>query len=203
MRRALRAIAAVTLVAPVAGCGGAPGTRPFDPRRRLTAAQYDLSLDGRPLGHVKVWTRATLDADRLLEVHLRLRNDTTAPMRLDAAGARLEVRTESDPLLIIAGPVRVDGAPEVPPGGMQRVALAFELPPRAHPAEVTGYELLWSLETVAGRLSRTTTFAGERGEDDEGYRYYPSTLPFFGFQDLVPIPGGQLGPRRDFYDTWR
>lgn len=193
----------------LAGCSSYPGTRPLDARRRMTAAEYELTSGGRPIAHVKVWSLGRPRGEdlpdlarRRLEVHLRIANDTTRPLRLDAEGATLEVRTEDDPLLLIAGPAQVSGSPRVPPGGLERVALVFELPSRAHLDEVTGYELLWSLDTSAGRFSRSTTFVGER-HDGGGYSYYPTTFPFYGLGGVSPWGlGAPLGPGSGFYGYW-
>lgn len=198
----------VAVVALAAGCGGPPGARP---PARMTAASYDIRLEGRPIAHVRAWTfgrdRDEPPGRRALEVHLRVRNLSSAPLALDAAAATLEVRTETDPVLLIPGPARVEGAPVVAPGESEWVGLSFELPERAHPDEVTGYELLWSLDTVAGRVSRTTTFVGEpRGGG--GYAYRATTFPFYGLSGVYPyFPGaplgpGQLGPGTGFYGYW-
>lgn len=205
--RTVAALAVLTGV--VAGCSSHPGTRPLDARRRLTSAEYEITTEGRPLAHVKVWSLGPPVGEdvpdlarRRLEVHLRVRNDTAEPLRLDAEGATLEVRTEHDPLLLIPGPARVSGTPEVPPGGLERVALVFELPTRAHLDEVIGYELLWSLETSAGRFSRSTTFVGER-RDEGGYLYYPTTYPFYGLGGMYPWGlGAPIGPGYGFYGYW-
>lgn len=203
-------VAPLLLVASLAaGCASHPGTRPIEGRRRLTSAQYDLAIQGRPIAHVKVWSlgppRGQDGPDAAahgLEVHMRVRNDTDAPLRLDARAAKLEVRTEHDPVLIVDGPSRVAGTPVVPPGGLEWVALTFELPSRASLEEVTGYELMWSLETAVGRISRTTTFVGEPREEDAGYFYYPSSYPFYGI-GLMPFGyGGTLAPGPGYYGYW-
>lgn len=208
----MRAAASLVVLATLcAGCGSPPGTRPYGPPQRMTSASYDIGLEGRSVAQVKVWTlgRARDDASPRgeLEVHLRVRNVSDAPLRIDADAAKLEVRTETDPLLVIPGPARVNGAPVVRPGGIEWVGLVFELPARAHPDEVTGYELLWSLETEAGRVSRTTTFVGEPQERG-GYSYYASTFPFYGLGGVFPYSPGaplgpaQLGPGTGFYGYW-
>ena len=208
MRRAA-ALVIVIVAGLLAGCSGSPGTRPIGPPRRLTSVEYDIVIDQRPLAAVKVWSlgrpRSDDDGDPLaergIEVNLRVRNRTDEALTLDAPGARLEVHTEHDPLLIVAGPARVRGTPEVPPGGDAWVALTFELPARAHPSEVTAYELLWSLATPAGRVSRTTTFVGER--EDDGYSYGASTYPFYGLGGSFPFGyGANLGPGRGYYGYW-
>lgn len=185
------AVAASTLGA---GCASDQDFRPLDARRstpsELAAAQYDLKADGEDLGDAKVWSKGSpqeqlnlpADAKRLLQIGLRIRNDSDAPLRLDLQSTDLEVHTEDGRMWIVELPVQVNGLVDVAPRGLQRVELIYELPVGVKMKDVVGYELAWAVEAGQRRISHSTVF--RRAEDDRGYYYY---YPYGGY------PGGAWG----------
>lgn len=172
------------------GCSN-PEFRPLDARRsvptELAAAQYEVEVNDKDLGDVKLWSTGVPDEalplptkrERLLQIGVRIRNDSDGPMRLDLAGTELEVRTEDDRLWIIDDPVQVIGALDVAPSRTERLELLFELPAGVEVKHVVGYELVWAMETAEGRLSRSSTFVRQR--DEGGYYYRPYYYPYGAF----------------------
>lgn len=172
----------------VVGCSS-PGFRPLQADRstpsELAAAQYDLKVDDRDLGDAKVWSQGApvealsldVDRERLLEIGVRIRNDSDQPMRLDLQATDLEVHTEDERMYVVDAPLMVNGSLEVAPGRLERIVLFYELPAGVKLKKVVGYELAWAIEAGERRVTRSTTF--RRAEDDRGYYYYP--YPAFGY----------------------
>lgn len=204
MRLAGFAVISVALVA--AGCSSTAEFRPLDAKRgvrpELAAAQYDVELDGRDVGDVKVWSVGPPknneelglpgDPKGLMQVGVRLRNDGPGSLRFDVKDAQLEVRTEDDRVFIIDKPVKVLGNPEVEPRGTERLELIYALPPGVTVADLLGYELLWAVEGDPGRVSRSTAFVRERNRDYPGYYYRPYYYPYYypSFGGFGPDPWG-------------
>lgn len=184
----------------VLGCSN-PEFRPLDARRsvptELAAAQYEVDVNDKDLGEVKLWsTGAPGEAialptkrERLLQIGVRIRNDSPGPMRLDLASTELEVRTEDDRLWVIEDPVQVIGAVDVAASSTERLELLYELPPGIEVKEVVGYELVWAMDTPEGRLSRSSTFVRQRDEGGYYYRPYPYGWAGYGY----PYWGGGVG----------
>ncbi|MBX3468337.1 MAG: hypothetical protein KF878_15810 [Planctomycetes bacterium] len=193
MRSALMVIVAAAL----GGCGSSDEVRPLT-GRTTRVADYPLESEGQRLGAVRLWSDPPREgdpgADRFIEVSVRLRNDTDAPMKLDAEGAELEVRTgDAEPLLVISGPGQVLGNAEVAPRSTGRLVLIYSLPPGVRLGRVTGYELVWSVATAAGRLRASTTFFPTPRTDGSRGRYEPrgpSLDPFQLHQGIGPLFGG-------------
>lgn len=167
----------------VAGCSS-PDFRPLQADRstpsELAAAQYDLKVDDHDLGDAKVWSKGTpgdalhlpIEAKRLLEIGVRIRNDSDQPMRLDLRATDLELHTDDERMYVVESPLQVNGVTDVQPGGLQRITLLYELPAGVKLKDIVGYELAWAVEAGDGRrITRSTTF--RRAEDDRGYYYYP------------------------------
>lgn len=184
-----RALAAtIAAGAVLAGCGSTPEFRPLAADRsvpvELAASQYDVRVDERQVGHVKVWSigspprDAQLPAERkrLLQIGMRIRNDGEVPMRLDLSATDLEVHTDEDRIFVVDAPVQVNGLVDVGPGRIERIELLYELPAGVRLKQVLGYELVWALEAGEQRVTRSTMF--RRAEDDRGYYYYPYGYPY-------------------------
>ncbi len=184
----LGVLAAASVLA--AGCAS-DDFRPLQADRstpsELAAAQYDLEIDGKDLGDAKVWSKGPpadelglpTDAKRLLEIGVRIRNDSDQPMRLDLEATDLEIHTEDERMYVVELPLQVNGLVDVEPGGLQRIVLLYELPAGVKMKKIVGYELAWAVEAGGQRLTRSTTF--RRAEDDSGYYYYPYAGGAFGY----------------------
>lgn len=175
------AVVAASVV--VAGCSS-PDFRPlssdWSTPNELAAADYDLKAAGKDLGDAKVWSLGSpkeepdlpAKANRLIEIGVRIRNDSDAVMRLDLKASDLELHTEDERMYVVETPVRVDGVTDVDPGDLQRVTLLYELPAGVELKKVVGYELAWAVDAGDGRrITHSTTF--RRAETDRGYYYYP------------------------------
>jgi hypothetical protein len=172
------------------GCSN-PEFRPLDARRsvptELAAASYEVEVNEKDLGDIKLWSTGAPDdtaalpakKDRLLQVGVRIRNDSEGPMRLDLGRTELEVRTDDDRLWVIDAPLQVTGSVDIEAAKTERLELLFELPPGVKLKDVVGYELVWAMETTEGRLSRSSTFVRQR--DEGGYYYRPYYAPYGGF----------------------
>ena len=180
--RALSVLALALAGTGLLGCAN-PEFRPLDAKRSvptdLAASQYDIEVNGKDLGDMKLWSKGAPDEaiplptkkERLLQVGVRIRNDSQGPMRLDLDNTELEVRTEDDRLWVIDQPLQIIGSLDIPSSETERLELLFELPPGVTVKHVVGYELVWALETPEGRLSRSSTFVRQR--DEAGYYYRP------------------------------
>lgn len=186
--------AVVSLGAVVAGCSS-PDFRPLQADRstpsELAAAQYDLEVDGKDLGDAKVWSKGPpqealnlpAEAKRLLEIGVRIRNDSDEPMRLDLQATDLELHTDDDRMYVVEMALQVNGVTDIAPGGLERIVLLYELPAGVKLKDVVGYELAWAIEAGERRVTRSTTF--RRAEDERGYYYYP----YAGFGYSYPYYG--------------
>ncbi|MCO5167333.1 MAG: hypothetical protein M9894_13370 [Planctomycetes bacterium] len=186
--RARALTATVAAAAALAGCGTTPEFRPLAADRtvpvELAASHYDVRMDDRDVGHVKVWSvgppprEAQLPADRkrLIQIGVRIRNDAEVPMRLDLRATDLEIHTDEDRIFVVDTPALVNGLVDVGPGRLERVELLYALPAGVRLEQVRGYELVWALEVGGERMTRATMF--RRAEDDRGYYYYPYGYPY-------------------------
>lgn len=201
----LAALALAVAAFGLLGCSN-PEFRPLDARRSvptdIAAATYEVEVNDKDLGDIKLWsTGAPEDSmqlptkkERLLQVGLRIRNDSDGPMRLDLDRTELEVRTEDDRLWVIDDPVQVIGSVDVAPTKTERLELLFELPPGVEVKEVVGYELVWAMDTSEGRLSRSSTFVRQKDEEGYYYRpYYPYGYGYGGYGYGYPYWGVGVG----------
>jgi hypothetical protein len=184
------------LVGALAGCG-APEFRPLSADSStptdLAAARYDLKVDTqeggkRRIGDAKVWSDgpprdgaiAPGDPDTMVEVALRLRNESDSPMRLDLGDTQLEVRTEKDKLYVVDKVLEQIGDQQVLPNKTGRIDLVFQLPANVKIGDVSGYELVWAVKTEAGdRVAQSTTFI--RAKNGNGYGYVPYGYGWGGY----------------------
>lgn len=201
---ALGAVLAVSAL--TAGCSSSPDFRPLQADRstpsELAAAQYDLKVDGQDLGDAKVWSKGppgdTLhlptEPERLLEIGIRIRNDSDQPMRLDLKATDLELHTEDERMYVLETPLQVNGVTDIEPGGLQRIVLLYELPAGVELKKIVGYELAWAVDAGGRRVTRSTTF--RRAADERGYYYYPYAgggfgygYPYYGAWGAYPYAG--------------
>ncbi|MCO5167332.1 MAG: hypothetical protein M9894_13365 [Planctomycetes bacterium] len=193
MRRAL----IMAGVAALAGCAQSDAVRPIS-GRTAPVIDYPLEVGDRRLGAVRLWADPVREGDpgaeRFIELSVRLRNDTDTPMRFDAEGAELEVRTgDAEPLLVLSGPGQVLGSAEVGPRSTGRLVLIYSLPPGVRMRQVTGFELVWSVGTEAGRLLASTTFVPGPNGDRRRYqprRMGPALDPWSLQRGIGPVFGG-------------
>lgn len=214
--RLLPTSAAALCLAGLAGCGS-PEFAPVDAEpatpTELAASWQDVTIGGRDLGDVKVWSRGAPehpaprpDANRQVHVGLRIRNDSGAPMRLDLEASDMEVHTEKERMVVVDTPLEVRGRTEVAPGASERVELIYALPDGVKLRDVVGYELSWVIavpaaaegslpagarrepeaarQPVERRISRSTVF--RRVRYDRRDYYYPYdrwSYPYYGFYD--------------------
>ena len=150
------------LVALAPACAGStPQLEPVDAKRGRIGTHYEIEVDDRNWGDIRVWSSGTQPLETngqepSAQFSLRIRNDSDETIRLDLDRAELEVATEDHRLRLVDAPVRFEGAPEIPPRSTGRVGLDFRLP--VDPEDIEGVELSWVVSTPGGPYSQSTPF---------------------------------------------
>jgi hypothetical protein len=168
----------------MAGC--AAQTASFRPTLANTsslgyrASLYSIIVDKHTLGTVKVYSedgyKTPEDGSQsVIDVRLRIRNSSDAPIRLDLAHTDIDVDTDTGDL-VIKDPVRAIGVEAIPPGAIARIALFYPLPGHLPPSNVNSFDFNWVLDTSKGLYSQSTPFI--RRMVRNVYRYYPSYYPW-------------------------
>lgn len=137
----------------------------------LPAAMYSVSIEKTRLASVKVWSgggyQATIDGKEMpvVELRVRIRNQSDSPITLDTAGSDLELVNNDGAIAVADTPVRVDGDTTVAPGALGRFGLIYALPSGLEPGSVVSLELNWELNTGKGPYTQSTAFrqVGKRG----------------------------------------
>lgn len=164
------------------GCGGVTEYRPTERSERigrdLRAAYYELTVDGRNVGDVRVWSPGGYDKRidgevEVIEIGLRIRNDSDAPIALRPARTSLDILTDDREFVTVRRPVVMPDPEElvVPPGDMRTITLSYPVPGDMEPDDVEGFEFNWVLRTDYGPYSQSTPFVQD--EDRYAYYYYP------------------------------
>ena len=148
-------------VAATAGVGA--GYRANSGERHTSSSAYQIRIGGEGLGRVRVWSMGVVqssddDAD-LLDVHLRIRNESDAPMALNVDETDLEVVTPDGRVHPVDAPELVSGGTTVAPGKVGKIGLRFVLPEGVEPDEIEGFDLEWTLDTGRGPYEEVTSFA--------------------------------------------
>lgn len=129
---------------------------------RQAGAYHQLSIAGRPVGKVKVWSEGISAAEGVdqpvLHAGLRVHNDSEGTVRIDPTRTAVEIHTRDGRTLIRPAPRTVRGPVTVPPGAAGRVRLEFSLPEGAGPSDVAAFEVHWVFFSDAGRATLPTPF---------------------------------------------
>jgi hypothetical protein len=190
----LRTLGALAIA--LAGCSSSAEFRPTENASKVTnemrAAYYDLNIGGKRLGDVRVWSpgahKVTIEGEKekVVEVSLRLRNDTDQPWSLDLDRTYLELATEEHDFTSIQKPTKVTGDTTVPASGMTRIDLVFTLPGDVGPKDVHGFEFDWAVKSPFGDYTQSTPFT--RQINESRYYWYP---PYpYGWYDPFYHPFG-------------
>lgn len=161
----------------------------------LPATTYTIRVDHTRMGTVKAWSdggyQETLDgrAQPVVDVRLRIRNDSDGPITLDTVTTDLELVTTEGSVVVVEAPARIDGSTTVEAGAIERMGLIYLLPSGIEPGSVATFELNWALNTGKGRYSQSTPFRQE-GQRGAVYLYNPY---WYGPSWNWPYWGGPFG----------
>jgi hypothetical protein len=165
-RTQLLLVTACTLAGLISGC--ASRTARYRPVQASTytrtgqpAAYYPIRVSGETLGHVKVWSPGGFpvkEGPGVVDVHLRVRNDSNAPMTVEIARTDLELTTSDGTHYVLSAPYKVTGETTVQPGLLGRVAIEYPLPSGVKAGDVNVFELNWDLQTSKGSYGDSTPF---------------------------------------------
>jgi hypothetical protein len=169
------------------------------------ASLYRIVVDNHNLGTVKVYSEGgyakPVDGSQpVIDVRLRIRNTSDAPIRLKLAQTDLDVDTATGNLVIKA-PMQTTGVASVPPGAIGRIALFYALPGKLAPGNVNSFDFNWVLDTGQGLYSQTTPFF--RRMVRNVYVYYPSYYYWWGSPWGYPWGPPWGYPRLDWDDADR
>jgi hypothetical protein len=201
-KNSIRVLSLLALPALLTGC--VTGTASYRPSAatsyasRYRATLYRIVVDTHQLGTVKVYSEGGYSkpaegSQPVIDVRLRIRNLSDAPIQLDLAKSDLDVDTDSASL-VIKQPVRTIDLEPVPPGGIGRIALFYPLPEGVKPDDVNSFDFNWELDTSKGMYANTTSFL--RREYQNTYVYYPLYDGWWGYPgwDWGWGPGWGWGP---------
>jgi hypothetical protein len=135
-------------------------------------AYYEINPAQRTIGDVKVWSGgAHEEGDKLVvDIGMRLRNNSEAPITIDTKGCGLEMVREHDEQAI-DDETTTSGETTIAPGGMGRVTLRYVLPAKTDLDKVTAFDFYWRLATSDGAFSHSTAF--QRVTTASGAYYSP------------------------------
>ena len=155
----------------------------------FTAAYYQIDVSGKRYGDVRVWSpglrrdgEAAADSVPQLQVDLRIRNDSDAPIEFDVGRASVDLLVDQDFLSLSAAP-RISGDSTVAPGGVERLQLTYPLPADLEIGVLSGYEFSWSVRTPEGLYTQSTPFVRRPRERDRGMYgpYYHASPYWYGY----------------------
>jgi hypothetical protein len=129
------------------------------------AVYYEVDIDRRNWGDVRVWSRGLFPAEdeeegASIHVGLRLRNDTDSAGELSES--YIEVNSSTQTFEKIEIPEKVTGERRVEPKEISRVDIRFDLPRAVDPDDVHSFEFNWAIQTPQGRYSQSTLFVRHR-----------------------------------------
>jgi hypothetical protein len=196
--RALRLAALLGLLALLAAPGCRARTARFRPAESpgqdaLTqvSAYYELQVEGRNWGDVKVWSqgaypKAVDGRTPVIHVGLRLRNDSNGPMDLRLDRTNIEINTRDRQLLVVQEPIQTDGEMTVAPGSLERIALFYPLPEGLGAGDLLAFEVNWAVET--GEVIHTHSTPFIREGNGRPYHYWrPGFYPYYGWHLSYPF----------------
>lgn len=145
-------------------------------------AYYDINPKGVNLGDAKVWSNgAREENDRIVvEVGLRIRNNTGEPLVLDLSGCGLEILSTKD-VQAVDDETSSAGNLSVAPGALERVTIKYTLPAKTDLDKVTGFDFYWRVQTPDGPYTHSTAFQRAIRETGGGYYYSPYYYGGSGF----------------------
>jgi hypothetical protein len=164
----------VTSACLVAACGAETSGGAFRPSvpsgsagATYAASSYRVEVGANDLGKATVWTEGQRK-NRVIDVRVRVQNESTAPMTLDAEQSTLAVATRSAGTVLVHTPVKVQGVSEVGPDSTTAVNLAYQLPESVATNDVIGFKLNWLLRTKQGDYRQATQFVRAYGTERQG-----------------------------------
>lgn len=140
------------------------------------AAFYRIVVDKQPMGTAKVFSKggykeATDGKEPVIDVRLRIRNTSDAPITLVLAKTDLVVDTDEQSMLLKQAAAAASRVAPVPPGGVGNIVLNYPLTPDLKPKDINSFEFSWALDTGKGVYTQTTPFVRIRYQNV--YYYYP------------------------------
>lgn len=172
-------VLSVILAGLLAGCASQRASfRPAEPTSYsmgYPATLYDVNLDNQRLGIVKVYSgggyKVPQDGSQpVIDVRLRIRNLSDAPMTLDLARSDMTVETSSGEQTL-KQPVRVPVETSVPAGSTAVIVLNYPLEGNLGPEQMGSFDFDWTLKTDKGDYAQTTPFV--RRYVNNAYVFYP------------------------------
>ena len=150
----------------IATVGGCASTEHFVPAERATArspegfvaADYEMSVDGTPLGDAVVWSDGAKETEiagkKVPAIHVGFRIENRSNTALEIAPADLNLHITSDDRTVRrAQPDRVEGSRSVNPGEEGELSLYFALPGDLRARDVDAFRIEW--KAIAGDLTYT------------------------------------------------
>jgi hypothetical protein len=178
--RTIRMLGLVILAGLLAGCASHRASfTPAEPTGYSSmgyrATLYDVTLDDQRLGIVKIYSEGGYKVPQdgsqpVIDVRLRIRNLSDAPMSLDLAKSDVSAETSKGEQTL-RQPLRVPGETSVPAGGTAVVVLNYPLEGNLRPDQVGSFDFDWTLRTDKGDYAQTTPFV--RRYVNDVYSYYP------------------------------
>jgi hypothetical protein len=205
-------LSVLLLAGMTSGCAHRAFYRPANAKtlsQGYRAAFYRIVVNKHPMGTAKVFSEGGFKqpadgSQPVIDVRLRIRNTSDAPIGLDLAKTDLVVDTDNQSLVLKQPIVGVTYVAPVPPGGVVNEVLEYPLPTNVKPKDVNSFEFSWAVETGEGMYTQTTPFL--RIHYGNAYYYYPGWYwgwPYGG--PWYPYGWGWYGPYGsgdDWDDGW-
>ena len=176
-------LAATLLCSCIGVAAGARGTYVAGPTKgRSASTAYAIRVGNGPaLGRVRVWSAGVTHAgedDLLVDVHLRIRNDSDAEMQLDVRATELQLIADDGSVEVVSLPTYLTGTTRIAAHASGQVGLRYALPDDLSAEEVQGFDLDWTVKTADGPFSEVTSFASQR-RTGEALVYWPVYDPWW------------------------
>ncbi len=179
-----RAAALLSLVA--VGCAGQKTA--FKPASSETTgpgeswAYYELKKGETEYGQAKVWTQGAYRPKRdgqepVIQIGLRIRNDSDQELTLDVDRTSLEFQTTGDKLVVVED-LRVEGRTTFPPNSVQYAKLFFTIPEGTKRDEINSFELIWYVQSEDDFIANSTTFVRMVEKERVHYIYRDAYWPY-------------------------
>lgn len=183
----------------LAGC--APSQQSFKPAEKVGGetvegfkeAFYDLALDDRRIGEVKVWSSGASVVKRegremtLIRLGFTIENKGDVPIELDPANVELESVQTKDGTYENLKPIRRAEPIVVEPRTSRDVELAFALPTKITPDEILAFRAKWTTNANGMQYTEFTPFVQQPKQryayvpvHGYYYPYYPFDYPYYG-----------------------
>ncbi|MBC7794322.1 MAG: hypothetical protein H7Z43_11495 [Clostridia bacterium] len=154
-------------------------------------AYYDIDPKGATLGDVKVWSNGAREENDLIvvEVSLRMRNNTNEPLVLDLSGCGLEILSTKEVQAVEEETSA--GVLSVVPGALERITIKYTLPAKTDLDKVSGFDFYWRVMTPDGPYTHSTSFQ-RAVRDTGGYYYSPYYYGGYGGFGFGPTFGPSM-----------